>query len=207
MAVDKYKNFKELQKNEVSGVDYTIRYQKKNSNWAIITPHGGGIEPGTSELVRAIAGSDYSYYSFEGTKNKKNIDLHIISENFDEIVGDEIANLAKNIIAFHGCTNYPNKILMGGLDIKNRELLVALLKKAGFDIDNYPPPELSGSNPDNICNRGNAGEGIQLELDTTVRKSFFKGLERKNRKEKQPAFYEFVKVIRNFLEVDRYILL
>ncbi len=199
MYVDKYKNFEELQNNETEGIDFTIRLQEIVSNWAVITPHGGGIEPGTSELVRAIAGNDYSYYSFEGTKNSKNIDLHITSEYFDERLGNEIVQSSKNVIVFHGCTGYPDKILIGGLDLKNRALLASLLNETGFIVDNTPPPDLSGSKPDNICNRGKSKKGIQLELDTTVRKRLFKGLNRKGRKEKLSEFYSLVKTVKEFL--------
>ena len=199
MANDKYENFTKLQDHETEGIDYTIRFQKEKSNWAIIAPHGGGIEAGTSELVRAIADDKYSFYSFEGTKRKNNGDLHITSEFFDEKQSDEIVKSSDNIIAIHGCTGYSDKILIGGLDIINRALLAESLEKAGFKIDNTPPPELSGSKPNNICNRGKSKKGIQLELDSTVRKKMFKGLNRKDRKEKFPAFYNFVNAVRDFI--------
>jgi phage replication-related protein YjqB (UPF0714/DUF867 family) len=51
---------------------------------AVIAPHGGGIEPGTSELATAIAGDDFSLYLFEGLKSAGNGELHITSTNFDE---------------------------------------------------------------------------------------------------------------------------
>ena len=35
---------------------------------AIIAPHGGKIEPGTSEIVRSIAAEDYNFCAFEGIK-------------------------------------------------------------------------------------------------------------------------------------------
>jgi len=200
MSNDRYNNFSELKNNETEGIDYIIRYQNKMTKWAVLTPHGGGIEPGTSELVKAIANDNYSYYSLEGTKRKNNGDLHITSEFFDEIHGIEIAESAENILAFHGCAKYPSKILVGGLDIKNRALLTALLQQAGFNVDNNPPPELSGSKPNNICNRGKTGIGIQLELDVTVRKKLFKGLDRKGRIEKMPAFYDLVKAVKEFLK-------
>jgi poly-gamma-glutamate hydrolase-like protein len=51
---------------------------------ALVAPHGGGIEPGTSELADAIAASDLSFYTFEGLKPSGNTDLHITSTRFDE---------------------------------------------------------------------------------------------------------------------------
>ena len=54
--------------------------------------------------------------------------------------------------------------------------------------------------PDNICNRCLSGKGIQLELDITVRRSMFRGLDRKGRKMPLAPFYEFVSVIKSFIE-------
>ena len=83
---DRYANFKELKANEREGVDYEICKRFISSAVAIIAPHGGKIEPGTSELAEGIAGADYTYYSFKGLKNEKgaNRELHITSSNFDE---------------------------------------------------------------------------------------------------------------------------
>ena len=199
MIDDTYSSFKELRDNETEGIDYCVNYRKKTSKWAVITPHGGGIEPGTSELVKAVADDNHSYYSFEGTKTKDNKDLHITSELFDEKQGDEIARSSENIIVFHGCIGYPDKIFIGGLDVENRKLLALLLKKAGFTVDDAPPTELSGTKLTNICNRGLNGRGIQLELDLTVRKKLFRDLNRKGRKERLPAFRSLVETVRKIL--------
>ncbi|RCK12107.1 hypothetical protein DT075_16515 [Bacillus licheniformis] len=52
-AGDKYKNFKELQENEKSGYDIDY-HEKAGSDCLIFSPHGGRIEGGVSELVRAF---------------------------------------------------------------------------------------------------------------------------------------------------------
>jgi phage replication-related protein YjqB (UPF0714/DUF867 family) len=44
---------------------------------AILAPHGGGIEPGTSELAEAVAGEGLSFYAFEGLKRSGNAVLHV----------------------------------------------------------------------------------------------------------------------------------
>jgi phage replication-related protein YjqB (UPF0714/DUF867 family) len=51
---------------------------------AIIAPHGGKIEPGTSEIAAAIAGDDYSLYRFQGLRDRPREELHITSAKFDE---------------------------------------------------------------------------------------------------------------------------
>src|SRR5258705_12941810 len=65
VMADKYRNFAELARNEVSGVDYRILVRRGMAAFAIVAPHGGGIEPGTSEITLAVAVEDFSYYSFE----------------------------------------------------------------------------------------------------------------------------------------------
>ncbi len=200
MANDKYRNFTELLSVEKEGIDYIIEWKNRNTKWCIIAPHGGGIEPATSEIVSAVAGINYSYYIFGGIKKSKNSNLHITSEFFDEKGASEILQSAEYAITLHGCAGYDNKILVGGLDLDNREKLTLLLTNAGFDADNNPPDELSGVKPDNICNRCLSGNGVQLELDISVRKSMFRGLDRKGRKMPLPPFYKFVSVIKGFIE-------
>ena len=38
--------------------DFRVRVRRSKSDTVIIAPHGGGIEPGTSEIAEAIAASD-----------------------------------------------------------------------------------------------------------------------------------------------------
>lgn len=79
---DQYESFKQLMRYERDG--YEIEFHEKGgSDLLVFSPHGGDIEPGTSEIVEAFQES-YSTYLFEGTKQDNNRDLHITSTNFDE---------------------------------------------------------------------------------------------------------------------------
>jgi phage replication-related protein YjqB (UPF0714/DUF867 family) len=53
---DKYKSFSELNEKEKRDLDFCIRLQERIGTTAVIAPHGGGIEPGTSEIAEAVAG-------------------------------------------------------------------------------------------------------------------------------------------------------
>ena len=53
---DQYENFEELSQNETVGVDFRILARRARAAFDIVAPHGGGIEPGTSEIADAIAG-------------------------------------------------------------------------------------------------------------------------------------------------------
>jgi len=68
--MEKYSNFEELKKKEKEGQDYQIQYRQGRTGIAVIAPHGGGIEPGTSEIADRVAGEDHAFYSFEGWKRQ-----------------------------------------------------------------------------------------------------------------------------------------
>jgi phage replication-related protein YjqB (UPF0714/DUF867 family) len=80
---DKYASFQELERTERRRV-YRVLSRPRKARIAIIAPHGGKIEPGTSEIARKIAGADFSFYAFEGRKKQHNKSLHITSTRFDE---------------------------------------------------------------------------------------------------------------------------
>jgi len=81
---DRYANFAELSRSERESVDFRICCTRRELGIAIIAPHGGKIEQGTSRIASAIAGSEYSVYCFEGLKPSGNSVLHITSTRFDE---------------------------------------------------------------------------------------------------------------------------
>ena len=61
-----------------------------------MAPHGGGIEPGTTEIAEAVAGHEHTFYSFSGVKARGNSVLHITSSRFDEPEGIAIAKEFKS---------------------------------------------------------------------------------------------------------------
>ena len=65
---DKYPNFEALSREKIEGRDYRIvvEHEGRSRAIAVIAPHAGKIEPGTSVLAREIAGDDYCIYLFEG---------------------------------------------------------------------------------------------------------------------------------------------
>lgn len=69
-----YRNYSDLCRIEREGLDYRIRWRKAGRPYCVMAPHGGGIEPGTSEISDAIAGDEHSFYAFEGLKVHGNAD-------------------------------------------------------------------------------------------------------------------------------------
>src|SRR4029450_9211749 len=70
----KYSNFADLSRSEKPGIDFGIRLRQAGVTFAIVAPHGGGIEPGTSEIADAVAAEAFSFYAVEGLKTSTNGD-------------------------------------------------------------------------------------------------------------------------------------
>ena len=197
---DTYKNFKELSHVEKEDIDFKILTENVKSRIAIIAPHGGGIEPGTSEIAKAISNGKYNCYCFEGIKNRKNKDLlHITSTNFDEPECIAVCQSSDTVVAIHGADDDDYIVFVGGL---NKELKIAMIEKlkiAGFKAKEDTTGH-SGLDIGNLCNKGVMGKGLQLEISNGLRKNFFKGLKRKDRKTTTQAHDKFIESIQSILE-------
>ena len=82
---DRYRNFADLAAHEVEDIDYAVRCLARHSPVTVIAPHGGDIEPRTSEVARTMAAERYNLCCFEGLQaGRPHGDLHITSRHFDE---------------------------------------------------------------------------------------------------------------------------
>ena len=99
---DTYPNFAELEQSERAGIDYAILLRREEPEFAIVAPHGGGIEPGTTEIADAIARQRWSYYAFEGIKPRGNSVLHITSTCFDEPMCLTLLSDTNCVVTIHG---------------------------------------------------------------------------------------------------------
>ena len=99
---DRFQNYADLSAEMLRDDDYQIRAEDRGSAVIIIAPHGGTIEPETSLIAEAIAGSDYSYYLFEALKAGAHGDFHITSHHFDEPQALELVASAQVAVAIHG---------------------------------------------------------------------------------------------------------
>ena len=168
--MDKYENFSELHSLEVEGKDFRIEDSDRPWSRAIVfTPHGGGIEPGTSTIVRKAAGADLSMYLFEGIKIPNgNSLLHIASHHFDEPRCVALVAKTSIVVAIHGCKGPKSRICIGGLDkaLKERLCEELSIEKLPVVID---CPEFLGLHQMNICNRSARHCGAQLEISPDLR--------------------------------------
>lgn len=194
---DKYTNFAELVGNEKENSDFQIRSRVRCGTPAIIALHGGGIEPGTSELAEAISDNDLSFYAFEGIKKGGNGVLHITSGRFDEPKAIALVTTSPTVVAFHGELDSPDQIVfLGGLDKELGMRIQAALEAAGFVVRTHDDPNLQGVDKNNICNRGRNGRGVQLELSRPLRRSFFRSFDRRGRQVMTEQGVRFVDAMR-----------
>lgn len=173
MANDTYSCFAELKNREVQDKDYRISFSDVGSRITIIAPHGGKIEPGTSDIAREIATEGFNYYCFEGIKKKNNGSLHITSHNFDEPLAVKLISRSRIVVAIHACKGNERFVILGGLDKRLRGFIARELESRGIPVPTGHG-RYKGQNPANICNRGATKKGVQLEITRGLRDDFSK---------------------------------
>lgn len=197
---DQYSSYRLLSVSEKKGRDYIVRCEDRSSGIVVIGPHAGRIELGISELVEAVAGSEYSFYLFEGMKPQGNRALHITSTNFDEPIAARVLLGTKKAIVLHGEGGEDKVVYIGGRDTQFRPHIVKCLQRAGFATARHQSPVLQGTSERNICNRCTSGEGLQLELSRGLRRSLFHSLDGSGHMTTTERFYAFVDALRQGIE-------
>lgn len=195
---DKYSSFANLASDEQEGRHYRRPKKIRDTKIAIITPHGGGIEPGTSEITKGLAGREFTFYCFEGVRSRGNEELHIKSTCFDEPMCVQLVEHSETVVAVHGCEGGHEAVYVGGLDDRLRAQVIEALRSAGFKAEEDGSNH-SGRYDQNICNRGIAGRGLQLEITEGLRRAMFQGLKRREREITKPPFDKFVAAVREVL--------
>jgi phage replication-related protein YjqB (UPF0714/DUF867 family) len=193
--VDKYGSYEELLQNEQED-HFEIRHQERSSGVVVIAPHGGGIEPGTSEIAEGVAGTEHTFYAFEGLMPSGNRELHITSTNFDEPIGLEIAQKAQQVVTIHGCAKKEEVVHLGGLDSDLKNKIKACLTTKEFRVKESQILAVQGASRDNICNRSKNGRGVQIEVSMGLRQRMFESLKRQERRHSTPTYDRFVSALK-----------
>jgi len=173
IPADAYRGFHDLAARYVEGTDYAVHVSAPTpSRVAIIAPHGGRIEGGTSSVARLIAGAEHGLYLFEGLRTSgDNFDrLHLTSRCFDEPRCLALIGECDSVVAVHGYAAAGPDVLLGGLDESLKATLLSGLAARGVSAqaDGHRFP---GRDVRNVCNRGRSGRGVQLELSARLRRS------------------------------------
>jgi phage replication-related protein YjqB (UPF0714/DUF867 family) len=165
-----YRSYEDLARAHIEGDDYQVHVRTRlESAVAIVAPHGGGIEVGTSEVARAVAGDDFNFYAFEGCRPFGNFAaLHLTSHRFDDRRCLELLSGCDYVVTIHGCRGAAHQVLVGGLDETLKARIAGAIAATGLEVRTHDHP-FAGRAPNNICNRGRRGAGVQLELTSALR--------------------------------------
>ena len=179
---DKYEDFAHLNAEQTEGLAFRVCATHRGSRLAIIAPHGGKIEPHTSEVASSIARDDFDLYCFEGLLPTGNFKiLHITSTNFDEPRCLGLIRGCDIVVSIHGLGEEGDVIYVGGLDITLRDTIRESLEFAGFDARTDESAAHSAKNPLNICNKGFRRRGVQLEIENRLREALAESEDRLRR--------------------------
>ena len=74
------------------------------------------------------------------------------------------------VVAIHGCAGREQRVLLGGRDAVLKDAIATSLSEQSLAavVDGHRYPALR---PENICNRGAYGQGVQLEITHSLRRS------------------------------------
>jgi phage replication-related protein YjqB (UPF0714/DUF867 family) len=165
-----YSSFSELKKDKEEGVHYQIHLLDRSSAVVVMAPHGGKIEPYTTELAEFVAGQNLSFYSFLGCQLNSNFrELHVVSHCYDEPGAVALVSAAQTVLTIHGEGASDEEFLMvGGLHEELRDSVLMVATDCGIEC-RAPSSGLHGTHPNNICNRGRLGAGVQIAASRGLR--------------------------------------
>jgi phage replication-related protein YjqB (UPF0714/DUF867 family) len=195
--MDRYESFENLKDSERHGIDYRIRWRLGNSGIAILSIHGGEIEPGTTRIADAIAGWEHAFYTFEGIKTAGNLALHITSTRFNEPTAMEIVCQSDIIISIHGSAQMEPVAQLGGLDAELKRQIVSELHLSGFQAVECGRLPFGATDQKNICNLCGRGMGVQMEISRGLRAMMFRDLTPEGRHHRTAVFARFTDAVRN----------
>jgi phage replication-related protein YjqB (UPF0714/DUF867 family) len=166
-----YRGYADLANAQRLGVDYRITVRARaGSTVAILAPHGGGIEDGTSEIATAIAAAEHNLYLLEGCRPAYNYrTLHLTSHRFDEPQCLALISGCERVVTVHGCDGEDPVVLIGGLDKVLAASVAESLSRAGI-LAATAGHRFPATNADNVCNRGATGRGVQIEVPHRLRR-------------------------------------
>jgi phage replication-related protein YjqB (UPF0714/DUF867 family) len=179
------RNFQEvLDRGYMPGRDFRIAFGDGNlARCLLAAPHGGGIEPGTSEIMRAIAEpGGWAWYEFAGFLRKANKEnLHITSTQFDEPTLLSLLPRTNFLVTFHGANQTGDPVAyIGGSWEAGRVTIRNTINAAttvhgilALDAATHARGHLHGADPANLTNRGKLAQGIQIEFSRSARNLLF----------------------------------
>jgi phage replication-related protein YjqB (UPF0714/DUF867 family) len=172
---DNYSTLAELKAHEKLGSTYSIDIKDRQSWATIVSPHGGTIEHGTSDLARLIAGSEYNLYDFEALADEGAKRLHVTSAHFSDADLTALLKSSRVCVSVHGRKQRgDDSAWIGGNNKQLSELIVQALSKKGIQ-SKKATSELTGTDTKNFVNQAKEA-GVQLELPPNLRRDTADGI-------------------------------
>jgi len=169
-----------LDRGYILGRDLRIAFGDRGiERCLLVAPHGGGIEPGTSELLRTISDlGAWAWYEFAGFLPISNQEaLHIASTLFDEPILLTLLPRTNFVLTLHGAQGTAEAVAyVGGRWDAGRATITAMINAATATHGIHAmeaPAQFAGREPSNLTNRGKLGHGIQLEFSRGARNLLF----------------------------------
>ncbi len=165
---DYYTGFARLKADLVYAKDYSTHVLDRKSEVTVLAIHGGGIEPVTSEIARALAGGKWNLYVFEALCSAGCPKLHLSSQKFDDPEAVRLIEPAFAGVSIHGMAGGGEMVCIGGSNAGLRSEVSKSLSSAGFKTQE-PCVKFPGIDAGNIVNRAQKG-GVQLEISMDLRR-------------------------------------
>ena len=172
-TVLEYPSMTALRKVEKSDA-YALSWTITASPLIVVAPHGGGIEPGTSEIAAEVAGPAHTLCRFEGKLPTGNRRMHVTSEHWDVEECLILIRQRTHALSIHGAQGASPIVYIGGLDTTKIDQLTTALRAASFVVE-PAPAGMNGKSPDNFVNKDADSQGVQLELTAALRDELVAG--------------------------------
>lgn len=172
MKYGKYSSLAELKRHELEGVDYRLRARDRGSWATVISPHGGFIDAGTSDIAHAVAGRRYNFFDFQGLKRLQSADLHVTATRFRDPLLDEFLSRSAVAMAIHWMgSSGVSEIWLGGLNGELKAIVRDQLQTVGLKVNTHAP-RFRGESPHNVVNLP-IQRGVQLEISDELMSALY----------------------------------
>ena len=142
-----FADFPTLILNTTKGEDWELFVRQPGAPLAIITIHGGGIEPPTSQLAAAIAGAEHNLYDLRGLRATGNAELRVPAIRFQEMRLQMLLEGCQAALHLDGVDGDEAVLYLGGRNAGMVNYLEQALNAAGFRVESPPSPVLDPEPP------------------------------------------------------------
>lgn len=176
---DFFSDLKSLKLSLKEGKDFDIKVVDRGSPVTVVSPHGGFIEFGTSQLARSLAEHGYNLFDFRGISRAGARRGHVTSTRFRDPRLMVLLNKSRVCVSFHRMRDRHDIAYLGGNNKSLKRLAALYLRRSGFNCDT-DPPRLKGKSTLNFVNLAEE-EGLQVEIPVSLARQLMPGLDKERK--------------------------